>query len=494
MPDNKEQDERSMLTPKEKVSETRHTVVIDDQEISYTAIAGTIILKEPDKEKGEKPKGTIFFIAYTMNDVEDIGKRPLTFSFNGGPGSSSVWLHLGLLGPRRVLLDDEGNAPPPPHQLVNNEYSIFNKTDLVFIDPIGTGFSRAVPGEDEKQFYNFKKDIETAGEFIRRYVTRYKRWSSPKFLAGESYGAVRGAGLTGFLQDRYGMYFNGIMFLSSVLNFQTILFEHGNDLPYILFLPAYTAAAWYHKQLSAELQKDLRETVKEVKEFALTEYTVALMKGSTISDDERQTIIHKLAKYTGLSETYIEQTNLRIEIFRFTKELLRHERRTIGRLDSRMKGIDRDAAGQHFEYDPAITVLQGCYTAALYDYLGRELKFDSDLIYETLNIDVFNSWRYQQHENRFAEVSETLRHAMTKNPYLKVFIACGYYDMGTPALAAEYGFNHLGIDPSLQKNISMAHYEAGHMMYIHRPSLIEMKKDLDEFIESATHVSHASCL
>jgi carboxypeptidase C (cathepsin A) len=486
---NGEKREDGYPIPQEAISETRHSVTIDGQAIQYTVTTGTIILKEEEekeeKSEGEKPKASIFFIAYTKEGIDDVGQRPLTFSFNGGPGSSSVWLHLGVLGPRRVFMDEEGNPPPPPSRLVDNEYSVLDVTDLVFIDPVSTGYSRVVPGEKPKQFHDFQKDIESVGEFIRLYTTRYQRWTSLKFLIGESYGTTRAAGLAGFLQERHGLYLNGIMLVSTILNFQTARFVTGNDLPYILFLPTYTATAWYHKQLPEELQQDLRQTLAEVEAFALGEYTLALMKGASLPAEEREQIVQKLARFTGLSPQYIEQTNLRINIHRFVKELLRQQRRTVGRLDSRFTGIDRDAVGENFEYDPSYAAIQGPYTAALNDYVRRELKFESDLPYEILTGRV-RPWRFEEHQNQYVNVAETLRKAMSVNPFLKVFVANGYYDLATPYLATHYTFNHLELDPGLQDNISMHYYEAGHMMYLHQPSLAQLKEDLATFIRAAT--------
>ena len=475
--------------PKDVLVETKHSLTINGQEIRYTVTCGTIVLKEEAEKKGEKegesegekPRASIFFVAYTRDSIEDRHKRPITFSFNGGPGSSSVWLHLGLLGPRRVLLDDEGFAFPPPYHLVDNVYSLLDHTDLVFIDPVSTGFSRAVPGEKSKQFHGFKKDIESVGDFIRLYTTRYRRWNSPKFLIGESYGTTRAAGLSGYLQERHGMYMNGIILVSSILNFQTADFHPGNDQPYILFLPSYCATAWYHHRLSAELEKDLSTTLQEVEAFALGDYAHALMQGDDLQDHERQQVARKLKRYTGLSEDYIMRTNLRIEIFRFTKELLRAERRTVGRLDSRFKGIDRDSAGEIFEFDPSMNNITGPYTATLNDYVRSELKFESDLPYEILTERV-HPWSYAEFENEYVNVAETLRKAMTTNPHLKVYVANGYYDLATPYLATRYTFKHLGLDKTLLGNLRMGYFEAGHMMYIHIPSLVKLKGELVKFI------------
>ena len=476
--------------PKDVLVETKHSLTIDGQEIRYTVTCGTLVLKEEaekkgDKEgesEGEKPRASIFFVAYTRDEVEDRRKRPITFSFNGGPGSSSVWLHLGLLGPRRVLLDDEGFAFPPPYELVDNAYSLLDQTDLVFIDPVSTGFSRALPGEKSKQFHGFKKDIESVGDFIRLYTTRYQRWNSPKFLIGESYGTTRAAGLSGYLQERHGMYLNGIMLISSILNFQTADFHPGNDLPYVLFLPTYCATAWFHHRLNDELERDLSATLQEVEAFSLGDYARALMQGDALQAEDRLNITRKLARYTGLTEDYIERTNLRIEIFRFTKELLRHEKRTVGRLDSRFKGIDRDSAGEVFEFDPSMNNITGPYTATLNDYVRTELKFESDLPYEILTERVY-PWSYAEFENEYVNVAETLRKAMSTNPHLRVYVANGYFDLATPYLATRYTFKHLGLDKTLLGNLRMGYFEAGHMMYIHVPSLIKLKGELVEFIK-----------
>jgi carboxypeptidase C (cathepsin A) len=491
-----EQEKESAKAPADQISETRHTIEIDGKQVDYLATAGTIVLREEEegedkKVEGEKPKASIFFVAYTKqqpgmaDDAAADLTRPITFSFNGGPGSSSVWLHLGLLGPRRVRVTDNVDQPlPPPYRLDDNLHSLLDVTDLVFIDPVSTGYSRAIEGEKASQFHDFKKDIEAVGEFIRLFATRYKRWSSPKFLIGESYGTTRAAGLSGFLQDRHGMYFNGIMLISTILNFQTARFVPGNDLPYILFLPTYAATAWYHGQLSEDLQEDLRTTLDEVEAFATSDYTLAMMKGDALAGDEQERIAEGLVRYTGLSREHVEQTNLRIKIHRFVKELLRDKRRTVGRLDSRFVGIDRDAAGEAYEYDPSYAVIQGAYTATLNDYVRTELGFESDLPYEILTSRV-HPWSFDEHQNQFVNVAETLRSAMSKNPFLKVFVANGYYDLATPYFATRYTFDHMELDADLRSNLSMRYYEAGHMMYIHEESLAALKRDLAAFILAA---------
>ncbi len=482
------ENEKPKPEPKDNLVETKHSVTINGQEINYTVTTGTIVLKEETekdgKAEGETAKAAFFFVAYTRDDVEDVTERPLTFSFNGGPGSSSVWMHLGVLGPRRILTDEKGNLLQPPYKLIDNEYSILDQTDLVFIDPVSTGFSRAVEGEKPKQFHGYQKDIESVGDFIRLYTTRYGRWTSPKFLIGESYGTTRASGLSGYLQERHGMYLNGIMLISVVLNFQTIRFPIGNDLPYILYLPSLTAAAWYHNKLDDDLQADLSKTLDEVRAFALGEYTLALMQGSAIADDEKDQIEQKLVRYTGLSLDYVKRCDLRVQYLRFCKELLRDERRTVGRLDSRFTGIDRDAAGELFEYDPSYSIILGPYSATFNDYIRRELKYESDLPYEIINLKVW-PWNYENVQNEFLNVAETLRKAMTTNPHLQVFVANGYFDLATPFTATEYTFNHMSLDPTLTDNITMHYYEAGHMMYAHLPSLQQLKADLDRFMETA---------
>jgi carboxypeptidase C (cathepsin A) len=354
----------------------------------------------------------------------------------------------------------------------------------VFIDPVSTGYSRQVPGEKAKDFHGFKKDYESVGDFIRLWTTRNNRWTAPKFLIGESYGTTRAAALSGYLQESYGMYLNGIMLISSILNFQTARFVAGNDLPFITFLPTYCATAHYHKKLNEELSKDLVKTLDEVRAFAANEYTLALMKGDRLDGEEKENITNKLVKYTGLTRDYIVRTNFRINIYKFIKELLRDQRKTVGRLDSRFTGIDRDATGAQSSYDPSYSIILGPYSSTLQDYVRRELKFESDLKYHIL-AGLYENWSYGEHENQYVNVAETLRDSMTKNPFLKVFIANGYYDFATPFFATEYTFDHLSLDPSLRDNISMAYYEAGHMMYLHEDSLVKQKKDLVDFINSA---------
>jgi carboxypeptidase C (cathepsin A) len=472
--------------PADQISVTRHTLKIGRKEIAYTATCGTIVLREEaekeGKSEGEKARASVFFIAYTRDDSPDRAKRPVTFSFNGGPGSSSVWLHLGILGPRIVALDAEGRAGPPPYRLVDNDASLLAESDLVFIDPVGTGFSRMVEGEKVAEYHEYKRDLESVGAFIRLYCSRNGRWSSPKYLIGESYGTTRAAGLSAHLIERYGMYLNGVMLVSVALDFQNFRFGEGNDLPPVLFLPTYAATAWYHRKLAPDLQrKKLRALLDEVEAFAAGEYSAALFRGARLPAKDRAALVRKLARYTGLSADYIERTDLRVEIFRFCKELLRAEGRTVGRLDSRFTGVDRDAAGEQFEYDPSFAKIHGAYAATLNDYLRTELKHESDLPYEIIK-GLYLTWAWKDFANRYAAIGESLRKAMSYNSHMRVLVANGYYDFATPHFASDYTVDHLGLDPSLRKNITVSYYEAGHMMYIHKPSLVKLAAELRKFV------------
>ena len=469
--------------PKEEFSETRHEVVVDGKLISYKAVAGNLLLRD---EK-DAPKASVFFVSYMKEDVKDAKQRPITFCFNGGPGSSSVWLHIGILGPQRVFLTEKGNMVPPYH-LVDNEFSILDQTDLVFIDPISTGFSRAIPVDDAKKYHGVEEDIKSVAEFIRLYVTRYNRWDSPKFLAGESYGTTRAAGLAGYLHDHYYMHINGLILISSVLNFQSISFDAGNDLSYLMFLPTYTATAWYHNKLAPDLQKkSLKEVVEESKAFVTNDYLLALFKGDLLSSEEKNKIIDKLARYTGLSTQYIADSNLRIDDMHFVKQLLRSQNRTVGRFDSRFQGIDANLVEEKSEYDPSAEALFGAFTATLNNYIRTSLKWESYLDYKILT-NINSHWDYSVASNQYLNVVDTMRSIIVRNPYLRIFVANGYYDMATPFFATEYTFNHLSLEPDFVKHVSMEYYEAGHMMYTNYPSLVKFKKDISKYFNETLRI------
>jgi carboxypeptidase C (cathepsin A) len=460
--------------------ETPHELKLKERSLSYTARAGAIPLKD-DKDEVE---AEVFFASYELDGVEDRSRRPLTFAFNGGPGSSSIWLHMGALGPLRVSMEPEGWMPSPPYRLIPNEQTWLDQTDLVFVDPVGTGFSRAAEEDHYKRFWSFKGDIESMGEFIRLYLSRYRRWSSPLFLAGESYGTTRVAGLAGDLVDK-GIAFNGIVLISTVLDLRPIRFQHGDDLPFQLFVPTYTATAWYHDKLDKALQeRDLPDLMTEVEAWSESELTVALMKGDRIGADEHAAVTEKLARYTGLDPDYVVGTNLRINIHRFCKELLRGEKRSVGRLDSRFKGVEALAVTERPEFDPSMLAITPPYTSTFNDYVRSELGVETDLTYETLSRNINEKWEWEK--GALPNTGETLRAAMAKNPYMKVFVGQGYYDLATPEFATQYMISHMNVDPALRHNVQMAYYEAGHMFYLDVESLAAFKRDIDAFIQAAS--------
>jgi len=464
---------------------TEHSIRVGGEDVPYRATAGRMVLSE---EEGEK-QASFFYIAYTRSDVDDVATRPIVFAFNGGPGSSSVWLHLGCYGPRRVAMTDDGMAVSPPARLVDNEHSILDVADLVFIDPVSTGYSRAIPEDKAKDFHHFKKDIESVGEFIRLYLTRSGRWASPKFLSGESYGTLRSVGVAGYLWDRHGVALNGLLLISSILNYQTtgfdldtMTFRRGNDLPYPLYLPTYAATAHYHGALDeAYASMPLREFLDEVEEFAAGDYATALFEGSRMSEEVRASIVARVAAYTGLDPVYVERANLRPEILWFCKELLRDRSRAVGRIDSRFTAPERFDAAHSIEADPSLDAVIPAYTTAFNAYVRSELEYESDLPYEILSSRV-RPWSYEPLQNAHVDVSETLRAVMTRNPFMQVFVANGYYDLATPYFATEYTFAHLDVDNDHSRQVEMEYYPAGHMMYIHLESLEKMAGDCRAFI------------
>lgn len=470
-------DHEKMMAHKHEHSITKHSLQLSNgKTLDYKATAGYTILKTEDGKEQAK----MFFVAYTKDGEKDKSNRPITYAFNGGPGSSSVWLHMGALGPKRIVMTDEGGPTPPPYEVVDNEYTWLEYTDLVFIDPIMTGYSRTLEDGDKSDFTGYVEDVRSVGEFIRLYTSRYKRWNSPKYLAGESYGTTRACGLAGHLQDRYGLYINGLVLISQITNFQTARFEIGNDLPYPLFLPTYAATAWYHKQLDPSFS-DLNNLLKEVEDFALKDYTLALTKGDALSENEKNNIAEQLSKYIGVSKEYILQANLRPVIHRFVKELRRDEGVTVGRLDSRFTASDYDGTRERYEFDPSYNkAILGPYSMAVNDHITRVLKFENDIPYEILTGRV-RPWNYNNVQNKYLNVAETLRNAMTKNNYLKVLICNGYYDLATPYFATQYTLDHLFLPPELKKNITMKYYESGHMMYIRKKSLVKMAEDVRGF-------------
>lgn len=455
---------------------TKHSIKVGGKQLNYTVTTGFMPLKNAVSGDVE---ARIFFMAYTLDNAGPA--RPLMFSFNGGPGSASVWLHLGALGPRRIKMLDDGMLPPPPYEMEDNQQTWLAETDLVFIDPVGTGYSRAAKPENAGKYFGVNGDIESVGEFIRLYLGRNERWMSPLFLVGESYGTTRASGLSNWLFD-HGIALNGISLISAVLNFQTIRFADNNDMPLVFILPSYTATAWYHKKLSRDQQsKTVAQVTEDARRWASTEYLPALMKIDTLTDAQKNDLAASFASFTGLSTDFILRNNFRVDLGEFNKELLRSERRTTGRLDSRFKGIDRDAAGDNPDGDPSINAIRPPYTAAFNSYVRGELNYKSDTEYYILGGGISAPWNWNV-SNGYADTSLPLKDAMAKNPYMKIWIAQGYYDMATPFYAAEYTVSAMNLDPSLRSNVNFTYYEAGHMMYIDIRQLKKLHDDAATFI------------
>ena len=457
---------------------THHTIKIRGEEVTYKATTGKMILKSSK----DKERASVFYIAYTVEPING-KKRPLTFSFNGGPGSSSVWMHMAMIGPRRVLMDDSGLSLMPPAELVDNEFSILDKTDLIFIDPVGTGFSETLGETNKKEFHGVNQDISSVGEFIRLYILNNEKWLSPKFLIGESYGTFRAAGLSDHLFGKYGIRLNGIMLISSILNFQTISFHNENDQVYCHFLPSYAATAWYHKKCAKRYQQmDLTGFLKVVEEFTTNEYTKALYAGTRLQEREKNLIAEQLSLFIGIDKNIIKQSDLRIPMYSFNKELLRSEGKTVGRFDSRYKGTDSNIAGSHAEYDPSFTEIVAPITTTLNHYLRHELNYKNDKHYNIMG--GVHPWDFNA-KNSYTSMTHQLARTINKNKHMKIFIASGLYDLATPYFATEYTFSHMSLKKEQLKNINIKYYEAGHMMYLHKPSLIKINNDLNFFIQNS---------
>ena len=461
---------RTAPPPEEKSSVTHHSIRIDGQEIQYTATAATYVLKSDDGS----PKASMFFVAYTKDDVANLARRPVAFIYNGGPGSASCFTHMGL-GPKRIVLTDDGHGIAAPYSIVDNDGAFLDATDMVFVDAVSTGYSRPAPGEAPAQFYGLVNDATWFSDFIYQYLVRNDRWASPKFLIGESYGTTRSAQLSSVLQQRHQIYLNGVALLSSVA-----FGSFGADDQFRFFLPTFVATAWYHRLLPPDLQKKNIESVAQAaRQFAHGEYAQALEKGDELSPAERRKVVEDLARFTGLSTRYIEETNLRISPQRWFKELLRDKRLTLGRLDSRFTGMDYDAAGERNEYDSSEASYEGAYAAMFQDYARRELKWNTDMFY-TITARV-QPWD----EGRPGQPAEALRSAMTQQSALKVLVICGYYDVATPFNGIEQTVSHMSLEPSIRKNVSFAYYEGGHMMYIDKKAREKLHKDVDAFINAS---------
>jgi carboxypeptidase C (cathepsin A) len=474
--------------PKEESSATDHTLKIGSQTIPYKATAATILLKN---EK-EEPTALVYYTAYTRTDVKDASQRPISFVYNGGPGSASVWLHMGAFGPKRVITANAEPTPPAPYKIADNVGSLLDKTDMVFIDPVGTGFSHAVGKAQDKDFWGVDSDVKSLAEFISIYVSRSDRWNSPKFLIGESYGTFRSAALSNYLQAHNGMYFNGIVLISSVLDLGTISFNPGDDQAYIFYLPSYAATAWYHKVLPHR-PDNLNTLIQEARQFAVTDYAAALMKGSKLGAAEKADVAKKISRYTGLSEDYLIKANLRVNLPQFMVELQRNRGLTTGRLDARFSGATYDLLGEYAASDPQADAITGAFTAAFNTYLRNDLKFSlQDRKYRAISEEAEPAWdwKHKAGENfgfpGSPNVEGDLIQALLANPHLQIEVENGLYDLATPFFATEYTMEHLGLPERLQKNIRLQYYDAGHMMYLRDEDLAKLKANVAAFIDTAS--------
>ncbi|MDX1555100.1 MAG: peptidase S10 [Xanthomonadales bacterium] len=471
--------------PEPKSSTTRHSVRIDGQTVEYSATAGWLIMENDDGE----PIARFGYTAYTR-DGANPASRPIMFAFNGGPGSSSIWLHMGIPGPQRVVVTDEGYTAPPPSERVDNEYSIIDVTDLVMVDPVGTGYSKPLGEGKGKDFWGVDQDIESVGAFIKKYVTENRRWASPKYILGESYGGVRSAGLVWHMQSQHGMNFNGVVIVSPFLNMGSGVDGADIDMPHVLYLSTLAATAWYHDMIkldSGNKPADLEAFLAEVDRFAYDEYAPALMKGFTISEQEKNAVASKLAAYTGTEADYWLKADLRVSHTQFLQELKRDERLIAGRIDSRFIGPSVNPLGETMDYDPFFPSVGPAFTAAFLDYMHNELDFGHDEEY-TVSGGLFGQWDWDHRPPGggfvvpWADLRPDLSMALTMNPGLHLLVQQGYYDLATPTLATKHDINHLDIPPEARERITMEYYEAGHMMYLHQPSMEKFRDDLARFV------------
>jgi len=473
--------------PKEESSASDHSIKIGSQTIPYKATVGSLLLKN---EKDE-PEALIFYTSYIRSDVKDLSQRPIAFVYNGGPGSASIWLHMGSFGPKRVATINAGVTPPAPYKLEDNPNCLLDKADLVFIDPVGTGFSRAVGKAQDKDFWGVDQDARSLAQFVQAFVSRNNRWNSPKFLIGESYGTFRNAVLANVLQSRYNLYLNGLVMISSVWDLGTISFYPGQDLAYILYLPSYAATAWYHKVLT-DRPENLNSFLDEASKFAKGEYADALLKGSTLSDAEKSAVAKKYARFTGLSEDYVMKSDLRVKLFQFMQELQRSRGLTTGRLDARFSGPTYNLISDSADYDPQETAISGAFVAAFNQYVREELKYNPDREYHVFAHFGENHWDWKHSTGEGAffpgspNVMLDLANAIITNTRLQVEMEDGVYDLATPFSESEYATEHLGLPANLQKNIHHKMYEAGHMMYLRDEDLTKLKSNVAAFLDSAS--------
>ena len=480
--DDGKQSEIPKAAPEAKQYVTEHEARIGGRKIAYTVTAGTMLMKNSKDE----PQALIGYTAYVAKDTNK-AERPVMFAYNGGPGSASIWLHMGILGPQRAVVTDAGFGNNGPYRRVNNEYSIIDETDLVLIDPVGTGFARAVGDAKGEDFWGVDQDIQSISEFIVQYLTENARWASPKYILGESYGGMRSGGVAYYLLNNHFVALDGVVLVSPFMEFTAGFSGMGIDLPHVMFLPTLAATARYHGALEPS-PPDLDAFLAEVAAFSLDEYAPALLKGDKLGDAERRAVLAGLSRYTGLSEDYWERANLRINEGRFTKELMRATGRTVGRVDSRFAGHMINRIGESAVYDPMLTAIGPGYLAAFMDYYQNDLQVE-DIGNYTVFGNIFMKWDWSHRQPDlpgfklpFPDTSVDLAYAMRQNPSMRVLVQQGYYDLATPHLATEYFIDHLDIPDELKDNIEYATYEAGHMMYIHEPSMVKFKDDLARFI------------
>jgi len=475
-----------MRPPKAESSVTQHRIQAGGRSIDYTATAGTLIVRDDQ----DKPIASIGYVAYTRKDPRG-APRPVTFAFNGGPGSSSLWLHMGILGPRRVVIDDPNPVPAGPYRTVDNEYGMLDKSDLVMIDPVGTGLSHAVCDHKDDEFWGVDPDIDSIGRFIAQWTSDNQRMTAPKYLLGESYGTTRGAAIINYLRGRRDMDFNGLILVSVATDIEAIFAElPGNDRPYAVYLPGYAAVAWYHKALPNR-PAALEPFLDEVRAYANGPYMAALLKGDALPAAELDAVAQKLHEYTGLPVDYLKDANLRVSENAFAHELLKPQRKTIGRLDGRYVGDTWDPLDRETDYDPQSSAISAAFTATFLDYYHGELKFGEGVTYHPTNFAVGDKWSWTHKTARgdqfVVNTGVDLSEALIKSPHLKVLVLNGYYDLATPFSATEYVMSHLGLPPAVSSRIAMKYYEAGHMMYVHPASAAKFKRDVDAFIDATAH-------